>query len=75
MYRIDHITQENGRWFVEINENGIKEHSGNLWGWDGMTYNSLRAILKKYYNIVIPPIKELTLIKRTVNRKIYTLGR
>ena len=73
MYILDHITQENGKWFAEVKDEEIakREHTGNIWGWDGMSYSSLKCILKEYYNIEIPIIKELTLIKRTRNRKTY----
>lgn len=64
----DHITQENGKWFAEIKNEEItkREHTGNIWGWDGMSYSSLKCILEEYYNIKIPTIKELILIKKQV---------
>lgn len=76
MYILDHITQENGKWFAEIKNEEItkREHTGNIWGWDGMSYSSLKCVLEEYYNIKIPTIKELTLIKKTSNRKIYITG-
>ena len=77
-YTLDHITQENGKWFAEIRQhkgNGVstREHTGNLWGWNGMTYNSLKCMLAEYYNISIPKISELKLIKKTTCRKIYSV--
>jgi hypothetical protein len=73
-WKLDHITKENGKWFAEIiNETGTREHTGNLWGWDGMTYNSLKCILSKYYNIILPPIKELKVLKKNANRTVYTV--
>lgn len=55
MYILDHITQENGKWFAEIKNEEItkREHTGNIWGWDGMSYSSLKCILEEYYNIKI----------------------
>ena len=77
-YTLDHITKENGKWFAEIRQhkgNGVstREHTGNLWGWNGMTYNSLKCMLAEYYNISIPKISELKLIKKTTCRKIYSV--
>lgn len=77
-YTLDHITQENGKWFAEVrkhNANGtsVREHTGDLWGWNGMTYNSLKCMLSEHYNIEIPTIKELKLIKRTACRKMYSI--
>lgn len=76
-WTLDHITKENGKWFAELrkhNANGtsVKEHTGNLWGWNGMSYQSLKVMLNEYYNISLPSIKELKLIKRTQARAIYT---
>lgn len=73
-YTLDHITKENGKWFAELNdENMNKEHTGNIWGWDGMSFSSLRSIVSEYYNIEIPKIKEINLLKKTRNREIYIL--
>lgn len=77
-YTLDHITKEDGKWFAEVrkhNANGtsVREHTGDLWGWNGMTYNSLKCMLSENYNIELPPIKELQLIKRTSCRKIYSI--
>ena len=73
-YILDHITQENGKWYAEIKkQDGSRENTGDLWGWEGMTYPALQAMLAEYYCIKIPAIKELNLIKRTQNRKIYSI--
>lgn len=78
-YVLDHITQENGKWFAEIKKCYAgdafeREHTGSLWGWSGMTYNSLKAMLLEYYEIQIPKVSGLKLIKRTKNRTIYCLA-
>lgn len=74
-WKLDHITKENGKWFAEVaNKTGDREHTGHLWGWDGMAYNSLKCILAEYYNITLPPMKELTVLKKNTNRTVYTLG-
>lgn len=75
-YTLDHVTQENGKWFAEIRKYNAKgftrEHTGELWGWNGMTYSSLKCMLLEYYNIRIPDIRELQ-FKRTMCGKIYLL--
>ena len=74
-YILDHVTMENGKYYAEVKTEDIteREHTGNIWGWDGMNYNSLCAILKEYYNIVLPPIKDLKILKRTTSRTTYIL--
>ncbi|MBP9996946.1 MAG: hypothetical protein KBT19_06675 [Lachnospiraceae bacterium] len=69
-WTLDHITKENGKWFAELrrhNVNGtsVRVHTGSLWGWNGMSYQSLKATLNEYYNIPIPTISELKLIRFT----------
>jgi len=78
-YVLDRITQENGKWFAEVKkcypgEVFVREHTGDVWGWSGMTYNSLKAMLLEYYEIQIPKVSGLKLIKRTKNRTIYCLA-
>ena len=72
---LDHITKENGKWFAEFKDLEIttREHTGNIWGWDGMSYQSLKAISEEYYNIKIPDIKDLKILKKTKNRITYIL--
>ena len=72
---LDHITKENGKWFAEVKSEDItkREHTGNIWGWEGMNYNSLCVILKEYYNISLPSIKDLKILKKTSSRITYIL--
>ena len=77
-YTLDHITYHAGKWYAELekhNANGtsIRERTGDLWGWNGMTYNSLNCMLSEYYNINIPKISELSLVKKTSCGKIYAV--
>jgi hypothetical protein len=71
-YTLDHITKENGKWFAEVkDENMNREHTGNVFGWEGMSLNSLRCMVSEYYNIDVPHIKEMKLLKKTQNRETY----
>ena len=76
---LEHITQENGKWFAEVitlYSNGTRErqHTGTIYGWDGMTYHQLKETLNTKYDIQIPTIAELELAKQTTCRKIYLLA-
>lgn len=68
-YTLVHIVQEKGKWFADIRNRSIngmldREYTGDIWGENGMSYNSLQCMLSEYYNIEIPVIKKLKLIKR-----------
>ena len=74
-YTLDHITKENDKWFAEIKDDGNNtEHTGDIYGWEGMNYPSLKCILSEYYNIDIPKVKDLKILKKTSNRIIYVLN-
>jgi len=49
-WKIGHITQENGKWFAEVTNGIERKHSGDLWGWEGMTYNYLK--IRNDYNVI-----------------------
>lgn len=72
---LDHITKENGKYYAEVKEPNMKkrEHTGNICGWNGMSYSSLRLVLEKHYNIALPAIKEMKILKKTECRTIYIL--
>lgn len=72
---LDHVTKENGKFYAEVKTEDIaeREHTGNVFGWDGMSFSSLRCILREYYNIILPPIKEMKILKRTSARTTYIL--
>lgn len=77
-YTLDHISKENGKWFAEIKKHNVDgtpviEYTGELWGWNGMTYASLKCLLLEYYNIKIPAIRELKMIRRTSRKKVYSI--
>ena len=74
-YTLDYIVKENGRYFAHLRQhepNGVSKevHTGTMFGWQGMTYRELQNTLSNY-NITVPPLKELTLFKRTQYRKCY----
>lgn len=74
-YILDHVTKENGKWFAEVKDESMnREHTGNVFGWEGMTFNSLKCIVSEYYNITIPTIKEMKLLKKTQSRETYILN-
>lgn len=74
-YKLDHMVKENDKWFAEIrDEDNNKEHTGNIYGREGMSYSSLKCILSEYYNIDIPKIKDLKILKKTSNRTVYVLN-
>lgn len=50
-----------------------REYTGDIWGENGMSYNSLQCMLSEYYNIEIPVIKKLKLIKRIGCKKLYSI--
>lgn len=77
-YTLDHIVQEKGKWFADIRNRSIngmldREYTGVIWGENGMSYNSLQCMLSEYYNIEIPVIKKLKLIKRIGCKKLYSI--
>ena len=51
MYTVNKIYKNNDQWFAEFNNNGKVEKTADIWG--GMNKNSLKAIAKEYYNIII----------------------
>ena len=51
-YTLDHIVQEKGKWFADIINRSIngmldREYTGDIWGENGMSYNSLQCMLSR----------------------------
>lgn len=72
--KISQIVKENGKWFAEVinSQNTLERyHTGNLYGWDGLSYNELKKILCTQWGFELPLAKDLVLIKKTRSREIY----
>lgn len=75
-YKLDYVVQENGKWFAEVSKQGTsaRENTKELWGEKGLGYNSLKFRLMEHYNIELPMIKELVLIRKTTCKRIYSVA-
>lgn len=74
--KINHITKENGLWSAELNVDGKRAHTFNLYpeGINGLCLKTLRDNLIKDYGLLLPKAKELVLIKKTSCREVYVLN-
>lgn len=72
-FKINHITKENGKYFAELKNSSSRIHTGNVYGWNGLTYKQLSEKLKCDYNVELPKLEDLKLFKQTQSRKIYLM--
>lgn len=72
--KISQIVKENGKWFAEVINScnhAERYHTGNMYGWNGLSYNELKRVLYSQWGFELPLAKDLTLIKQTGCREIY----
>lgn len=76
---LDYIVKENGKYFAHLWDyntcdsvgNPKRQHTGDIYGWNGLSYRALCDNLNKDFNINLPRLKDLTMFKSTQCRKCY----